>query len=116
MKKALVFLASCICTTGFAVAKIPSEITHATIVQVMQARMHAPVIIVGPMSQEGVWILTRYDTGDSGGKGEALLKQKGSIWTVVHSASTSIENVSHLESLGVPAATAQALVKDMKKL
>ncbi|HEY1976974.1 MAG TPA: hypothetical protein VGG89_10535 [Candidatus Baltobacteraceae bacterium] len=115
MKKAVAILALCIGTTGLAVAKIPSEATHATIVSVMQARMHVPVIIVGPMSQEGVWILTRWDTGDPGGKGEAIVKQKGS-WVVVRSGGGSMENVRYLESIGVPAATASALVKDMKKL
>lgn len=116
MRRAFILFASFIVTTGLAVAKIPSEATHATIVGVMQARMHLPVIIVGPMSQEGGWILTRWDTGDPGGKGEAILKQKGSGWIVVRSAGGTMENVRYLESIGVPPATAQALVKDMKKL
>lgn len=116
MKSLLMTFAILVSTTAFAVAKIPSEATHATIVQVMQARTHAPVIIVGPMSQEGIWILTRWDTGDPGGKGEAIVKQKGSAWTVVRSAGGTLENVRYLESIGVPAATAEALVKDMKKL
>ena len=118
MKKAIAIVALLTATTGLAVARIPSETTHATIVGVMQARMHVPVIIVGPMSQEGVWIVTRWDTGDPGGKGEAVTKQKDSTWIVVRSATgtRSMENVAYLESIGVPAATAEALVKDMKKL
>lgn len=101
--------------TTLAVAKTPSESTHAKIVAVMQTRMRAPVIIVGPMSQEGAWILTRWDTGD-GSKGEAIVTQKGSAWTVVRAAGGTMENVRYLESIGVPASIAAALVKDMKKL
>ena len=116
MKRAIAIVALCMTTTGLAVAKTPSETTHATIVSVMQGRMKVPVLIVGPMSQEGVWILTRWDTGDPGGKGEAIVKQKGPAWVVVRSAGGSMENVRYLESIGVPADTADALVKDMKKL
>lgn len=116
MKKALAVLGLLFVTTGLAVAKIPSETTHAAVVSAMQARTHLPVIIVGPMSQEGVWILTRWDTGDPGGKGEAIVKQKGSTWVVVRSAGGTMENARYLESIGVPADIAAALVKDMKKL
>ena len=116
MKRALGITALCLIATGVAVAKIPSETTHAAIVQAMQARLRVPVIIVGPMTQEGVWILTRWDTGDPGGKGEAIVKQKGSTWNVVRSAGGTMENVRYLESIGVPTPIAQALVKDMKKL
>ncbi|HZY98534.1 MAG TPA: hypothetical protein VFE36_03090 [Candidatus Baltobacteraceae bacterium] len=116
MRKALVVFALCISTTGFAFAKIPSESTHAQIVSAMQARIKVPVLIVGPMAQAGTWMLTRWDTGDSGGKGEAVLRQSGSAWAVVRSAGGTMENARYLESIGVPAAIAQALVKDMKRL
>ena len=116
MKSVLLALSFFVAATGFAAAKIPDEGTHAQIVALMQSRMKVPVLIVGPMAEEGVWILTRWDTGDPGGKGEALAKHSGSAWAVVHSASGSMENAHALVSLGVPTATAQTLVKDMKKL
>jgi hypothetical protein len=82
----------------------------------MQARTRAPVLIEGPMAQEGVWILTRWDTGEPGSNGEAVAKHGGSAWIVVRTAGGSMENARYLQSIGVPAAAARALVKDMKKL
>ena len=116
MKTAIAALALCIATTGSTFAKTPSEGTHGAIVVAMQKEMPGQaVLIVGPMAQEDVYIITRWDTGDKNGKGEALVKYDGAHWMVVRSAG-SVESERYLESLGVPLKTAKALLADMKKL
>ncbi|MBV8722582.1 MAG: hypothetical protein JO277_10550 [Candidatus Eremiobacteraeota bacterium] len=116
MKFASAIVAMFFAAPGIAAAKTPSESTHGAIVAVMQKQMpEQAVLIVGPMAQEGVYIVTRWDTGDANGKGEALAKYDGSKWVVVRSAG-SVESQGFLESLGVPAQTAKALRADMKKL
>jgi hypothetical protein len=104
------------CAIGIAVAAVPDESTHGAIVSLMQVRMHVPVLIVGPMAEEGDWILTRWDTGEPGHKGEALAKYDRTHWIIVRSNTGSMEKAAYLTSIGVPASTASALVKDMKKL
>ena len=103
-------------TTAIAMAKTPSESTHATVVALVNHRVNISPLVVGPMYQENVYILTRWDTGDAHGKGEALLKYTGSKWIVVRSAGGSLESASALQSLGVPASAARALVADFKQV
>lgn len=52
--------------------------------------------------------------GDGHGAGEALLIKSGTGWTIVKMTTGSLKNAALLESLGVPPATAQALVKDLE--
>jgi hypothetical protein len=98
------------------IAAIPDEPTHHAIVDLLQARMRVPVLIVGPMAEKGIWILTRWDTGERNGKGEALAKFASGKWTIVRSVPGSMESARYLYLLGVPSAAAAALVKDIKKL
>lgn len=116
MRRAIATLALFVFAAAPAFAKTPSEKTHGAIVVAMQKQMPGQaVMIVGPMAQEDVFIITRWDTGQKNGKGEALAKYDGAHWVVVRSAG-SVESERYLESLGVPSKTAKALLADMKKL
>ena len=66
------------------------------------------------MFAEKPYAVAFWGAGKSYGAGEALLKKNGTNWTIVKMTTGSLKNAATLESLGVPPAIAQALVKDLE--
>jgi hypothetical protein len=64
--------------------------------------------------QEKPYAVAYWGAADGHGAGEALLIKSGTGWTIVKMTTGSLKNTALLEGLGVPSATAQALVKDLE--
>jgi hypothetical protein len=65
------------------------------------------------MAYEKPFVVVFWDANSAHGAGQALLKKSGTGWELVKMTTGSLKDAALLEKLGVPAATAQALVKDL---
>ncbi|HKE36177.1 MAG TPA: hypothetical protein VKB39_02005 [Candidatus Baltobacteraceae bacterium] len=66
------------------------------------------------MFQEKPYAVAYWGAGKGHAAGQALLKKGTAGWAIVKMTTGSLKSASALESLGVPASTAQALVKDLE--
>jgi len=66
------------------------------------------------MFQEKPYAVAYWSAGKGHAAGQALLKKGTAGWAIVKMTTGSLKSASALESLGVPASTAQALVKDLE--
>ena len=69
---------------------------------------------VGPMFQEGSYVLAVWTTTDGNAGGQTLAKTGAKMQLIVSSGG-SLNNLTELEMLGVPTANAKALVADLTK-
>lgn len=66
------------------------------------------------MAYEKPYMVVFWNASNEHGAGQALLKGgPNHAWTLVKMTTGSLKDAALLQSLGVPAATAQALVKDL---
>jgi hypothetical protein len=66
------------------------------------------------MFQEKPYAVAFWSASDGHGPGEALLIKSGTTWAIAKMTTGSLKNAAMLEGLGVPSATAEALVKDLE--
>ncbi|HZY97948.1 MAG TPA: hypothetical protein VFE36_00100 [Candidatus Baltobacteraceae bacterium] len=66
------------------------------------------------MFQEKPYAVAYWAAGKGHGAGQALLKKGTAGWTIVKITTGSLKTAGVLESLGVPATTAQGLIRDLE--
>lgn len=98
---------------GLLAATPISEDDAVAIAAAVQHRLHVDDLDAS-MFQEKPYAVAYWSAADNHGAGEALLKKGGTTWTVVKMTTGSLKDEAALEKLGVPSATAQALVKDLE--
>jgi hypothetical protein len=90
-----------------------SEDDAVAIAAAVQHRLHVDDLDAS-MFQEKPYVVAYWGAAEGHGAGEALLKKSGTTWTVVKMTTGSLKSDDVLERLGVPSATAEALVKDLE--
>jgi hypothetical protein len=104
--------------TTLALPGTPSESDAVAVTEVVQDHLHAKDMSTY-LFQEKNYIVATWDAAGGHAAGSALAKQTPgetlSGWTIVRYTAGSLADATLLESLGVPAATAQALVKDLDR-
>lgn len=111
---ASMMLATSLLTLGRASAATPAASDRAEIATLLTAKMTSVTkLALGKMFQEGGYVVARWTTGDGNGGGEALVKNDGAAWVLLKQGGGTMDNAAYLESAGVPAATAKALVADL---
>ncbi len=69
--------------------------------------------ISATMVEEGPYMIAWWKAGTENAAGCALLKKVGGTWTIVKIGRGSLVDATVLQNLGVPEATAKALVTDV---
>lgn len=109
---ALLLWLPALCATSSAACRHPSEADAVAASGLVQERLKVADFTTD-LCQEKNYIVMEWQRGEGYGPGQALAKKTGSNWTIVRMTTGSLKDVALLESLGVPAATAQALAKDI---
>ena len=108
---ALLFCAPALCATAVACPH-PSEADAVAVSGLIQSRLKVADFTTD-MCQEKNYIVLQWHAGEGYGPGQALTKKAGANWSIVRMTAGSLKDVALLESLGVPASTAQALANDL---
>jgi hypothetical protein len=96
-----------------AAAKVLGPDDAVAVSGIVQERLKATDINVS-MVAEKPYAIAYWNAGAGYGAGEALAKNGKSGWAIVKITTGRFKDVAILEGLGVPSATAKALVFDLK--
>jgi hypothetical protein len=99
-------------TSASAACRHPAENDAVAVTGLVQDRLKVDDFSAD-MCQESNYIVLQWNAGKGYHAGQALTKKTGSSWAIVRMTNGSLKSVALLESLGVPAATAQALSTDI---
>ena len=96
------------------VAAMPiSESDVVDVAAAVQHQLHVADLDAS-MAYEKPYVVAFWSAGDGHAAGEALLARLGQgNWKILKITTGSLRDAALLQSLGVPAATAKALVKDL---
>jgi hypothetical protein len=119
MRTLLLLAAFCVASLApmSALAKIVPMADLGDISGVLADRLHVPAGGEFDCSAVGEppYAIAYWKAASSYPAGTALLKKGDVAWTIVKMSKSSLKNVALLQSLGVPAKTANALVADLNK-
>ena len=96
-----------------AAAEMPAPNDAVAVSGIVQDRLKATDISVN-MVAEKPYAIAYWTAGAGYAAGEALAKHGENGWTIVKMTAGRFTNVATLEALGVPSATAKALISDLK--
>lgn len=96
-----------------AAAAMPGPDDAVAVSRIVQDRLNATDISVN-MVEEKPYVVAYWKAGKGYAAGEALTKNGKNGWAIVKMTTGKLTDAATLESFGVPAATAKALVSDLK--
>ncbi|MGA8534533.1 MAG: hypothetical protein WB615_10535 [Candidatus Tumulicola sp.] len=95
-------------------ADIPPEQDAVAISQLVQDNLKVADLDVS-MVAEGNFAIAYWKAAGGHSAGEALARKKSGTWVIVRQTAGTLKNAQTLESLGVPATQAKALVADLAR-
>lgn len=106
-------LAASLCLTGLVAAMPIPESDAVNATEVVQHQLKVDDLDTS-LAYEKPYAVLFWDAGSGHDAGEALLKMgPNHSWAIVKMTTGSLKDAALLQSLGVPASTANALVKDL---